>query len=74
MVVEAACAYPAYRETLPGGPSYTVLDQLPAGGADDRAPVKVPADHVFLMTIATTASTAAIRPRSAASASCPSTI
>lgn len=49
MVVEAACAYPAYRETLPGGPSYTVLDQLPAGGADDRAPVKVPADHVFLM-------------------------
>src|SRR5436305_1847485 len=22
------CVYPAYRETLPGGPSYTVLDQV----------------------------------------------
>ena len=26
-----ACAYPAYRETLPGGPSYTVLDQVDDG-------------------------------------------
>src|SRR5690349_11458934 len=25
---EAVCMYPAYLETLPGGPSYTVLDQV----------------------------------------------
>jgi signal peptidase I len=42
------CVYPAYRETLPGGPSYTVLDQV-QGPADDFGPVKVPAGHVFLM-------------------------
>jgi len=43
------CAYPAFRETLPGGPSYTVLDQVATGEADDRPPVRIPADHVFLM-------------------------
>jgi signal peptidase I len=43
-----ACLYPAYRETLPGGPSYTVLDQV-ATEADDFPIVKVPAGHVFLM-------------------------
>jgi len=42
------CVYPAYRETLPGGPSYTVLDQTETQ-ADDFGPVKVPAGHVFLM-------------------------
>jgi signal peptidase I len=42
------CAYPAYRETLPGGPSYTVLDQV-ASEADDFPPTKVPAGHLFLM-------------------------
>ena len=42
------CIYPAYRETLPNGPSYIVLDQA-ATQADDFGPVKVPADHVFLM-------------------------
>ena len=42
------CLYPAYRETLPGGPSYTVLDQVD-GPADDFGPVTVPAGHVFLM-------------------------
>src|SRR3954452_14383612 len=31
------CLYPAYRETLPGGPSYTVLDQV-ASAADDFPP------------------------------------
>ena len=45
---QAYCVLPAYRETLPGGPSYTVLDQV-ATAADDFGPVKVPADHVFLM-------------------------
>src|SRR5205814_2686952 len=42
------CLYPAYRETLPGGPSYTVLDQI-ASAADDFPPAKVPPGHVFLM-------------------------
>ena len=43
------CRYPAYRETLPGGPSYTVLDQVDSPRADDFAAVKVPAGHVFMM-------------------------
>jgi signal peptidase I len=43
------CTYPAYLETLPGGPSYTVLDQVDHGAADDFGPVRVPAGHVFLM-------------------------
>ena len=44
-----ACTYPAFRETLPGGPSYTVLDQVQNGDADDRPATRVPAGHVFLM-------------------------
>ena len=44
-----ACAYRAFREQLPGGPNYVVLDQLADGDADDRAAVRVPAGHVFLM-------------------------
>ena len=43
------CVFPAYRETLPGGPSYTVLDQVDRGEADDRPLVTVPQGHVFLM-------------------------
>ena len=43
------CVYPAYRETLPGGPSYTVLDQVTRGEADNRPPATVPDGHVFLM-------------------------
>jgi signal peptidase I len=42
------CLYPAYRETLPGGPSYTVLDEV-ASAADDFPATKVPPGHVFLM-------------------------
>jgi len=42
------CVFPAYRETLPGGPSFTVLDQTTTV-ADNFGPVKVPAGHVFLM-------------------------
>jgi signal peptidase I len=45
---QSYCVLPAYRETLPGGPSYTVLDQV-ATAADDFGPVTVPAGHVFLM-------------------------
>jgi signal peptidase I len=43
------CLYPAYRETLPGGPSYTVLDQVENPRADDFPAMKVPAGHIFLM-------------------------
>jgi signal peptidase I len=45
----AACVYRAYLETLPGGPSYTVLDEVDHGPADDFPEVTVPAGHVFLM-------------------------
>ena len=43
------CLYPAYRETLPGGPSYTVLDQVENPRADDFPATRVPPGHVFLM-------------------------
>jgi signal peptidase I len=46
---ESFCTYQASRETLPGGPSYTILNQVDGGPADDFATVKVPAGHVFLM-------------------------
>jgi signal peptidase I len=44
-----ACLYRAYLETLPGGPSYTVLDQVVGSPGDDFAEARVPPDHVFLM-------------------------
>lgn len=43
------CLYPAYLETLPGGTSYAVLDQVDNPRVDDFPAVKVPAGHVFLM-------------------------
>ena len=43
------CVYRAFLETLPGGPSYTVLDQVDHGQADDFPKAKVPAGHVFLV-------------------------
>jgi signal peptidase I len=46
---EYDCAYPAYRETLPSGRSYVVLDQVPAAEADNRPRMRVPPGHVFLM-------------------------
>ena len=45
----AACLYPAYRETLPDGRSYLVLDQVENPRADDFGPIRVPAGHVFMM-------------------------
>lgn len=45
----AFCAYRAYLETLPGGPGYTILDQVDHGPADDFPATKVPPGHVFLM-------------------------
>lgn len=44
-----SCAYRAFVETLPDGPRYTVLDQVDGGPADDFAPTRVPAGHLFLM-------------------------
>jgi len=50
------CALPLFRETLPNGASYDVIDlgdtYLPGGYLSPRdtyGPVKVPAGHVFLM-------------------------
>ncbi len=45
----AYCNYSADLETLPGGPSFTVLDQIEGGPADDFGPVHVPPGHLFLM-------------------------
>jgi signal peptidase I len=44
----AVCRYPRYRETLPEGRSYEVLD-VGVTPQDDTPPVVVPAGHVFLM-------------------------
>ncbi|MGV3457058.1 signal peptidase I [Sphingomonas sp.] len=44
----AVCRIPRYRETLPGGKSYDVLDSGPTTG-DDTQMFTVPAGHVFLM-------------------------
>jgi len=42
------CRLPIVRETLPGGPSYDTID-LGESPGDDFGPVRVPADHLFLM-------------------------
>ena len=43
------CRYPRFRETLPNGRSYTVLDQRDIPEADDTGLYTVPAGNVFLM-------------------------
>jgi signal peptidase I len=45
----ALCLFNAYRETLPGGPSYTVLDQVDGGPGDEFPATTVPAGRVFMM-------------------------
>ena len=40
---------PQYRETLPGGKSYLVLDRDPEGPMDNTDVYKVPAGHYFMM-------------------------
>ena len=42
------CRYPRFRETLPGGHSYTTLD-LVYGEADTTGVYQVPEGHLFLM-------------------------
>ena len=44
-----ACAYPRFRETLPDGRSYDVLDQFGDGDTDNFAPIVVPEGHLFVM-------------------------
>ena len=46
---ETVCRYPLYRERLPNGRSWRVLDQIDHPRADHFGPVSVPAGHVFLM-------------------------
>ncbi|WP_106638882.1 signal peptidase I [Allosphingosinicella vermicomposti] len=46
---ERLCAYPRYRETLPGGKSYDVIDQADITRADDTEIFMVPEDHYFVM-------------------------
>jgi len=43
------CRYPRFRETLPEGKSYMVLDQAEIPQADDTGLYTVPAGNVFLM-------------------------
>jgi signal peptidase I len=43
------CVFPAYRETLPGGRNYVVLDQTDQSIADNFGPVAVPQGGIFVM-------------------------
>ncbi len=43
------CLRAGYRETLPNGASYRVLDQVSGGIGDNYPATKVPAGYVFLM-------------------------
>ncbi|MES2337848.1 MAG: signal peptidase I [Pseudomonadota bacterium] len=45
----AVCRYQQFRETLPNGKSYAVLDRGNQPDADNTAVYTVPAGHVFLM-------------------------
>ncbi len=44
----AVCRYTAFRETLPSGDSYTVLD-FGSGPADNYGPIEVPEGSLFMM-------------------------
>jgi signal peptidase I len=46
---ETLCRYPAFREHLPNGRNWLVIDQVDNPRGDDFGPVRVPAGHVFLM-------------------------
>ena len=43
------CRYPRYRETLPGGATYAVLDQGEFPDRDETSLYTVPAGHLFVM-------------------------
>jgi signal peptidase I len=46
---EGVCIYPTYRETLPNGSSYRVIDQVDSAIADNFPRTIVPAGKLFLM-------------------------
>jgi signal peptidase I len=46
---QPVCRYLQYKETLPNGVSYAVLDRGPRPGADDTDLYTVPPGHVFMM-------------------------
>lgn len=46
---QPVCRYPAYRERLPNGRNWLVIDQVDDARGDHFGPVKVPAGDVFLM-------------------------
>ena len=49
---QAYCRYPRYRETLPGGRNYEVLDQgttVPADNFATGQPIRVPEGQLFVM-------------------------
>jgi signal peptidase I len=46
---QPVCRYPRYRETLPGGVSYNVLDQVARSTGDDTGVYVVPQRHYFMM-------------------------
>jgi signal peptidase I len=46
---ETLCVMPRFRESLPDGTTYDVLDQLTDGEADTFGPVTVPGGHLFVM-------------------------
>jgi signal peptidase I len=48
-LVAGQCLFTASRETLPGGKSYVVLDQIDNPVVDDFAPVEVPGGRIFVM-------------------------
>ncbi len=43
------CSYVRYRETLPGGRSYEVLDEVSDGPGDDTGTYVVPPGHYFML-------------------------
>jgi signal peptidase I len=45
---ETVCEVPTFRETLPNGATYLILDHR-TGDLDNYAEITVPKDHVFLM-------------------------
>ncbi len=49
LVRNGACVYPTYRETLPNGASYRVIDQVNNQIADNFPATKVPPGTVFMM-------------------------
>ncbi|WJY17884.1 signal peptidase I [Alteriqipengyuania flavescens] len=46
---KVVCELPTYRETLPNGASYRVLDTQDDNLLDNFAEIEIPAGHVFLM-------------------------